>query len=1340
MKNKEPFPSLEELSTDQIELNHFTDNDLTDTVRIVAIGASAGGLEALKEFFNNVPANCELSFVIIQHLSPDYKSLMAELLAKNTMLPIYEITNGMAVAPGCVYLIPPKKNMTILDGKLMLVNKPEGQDLNLPIDIFFRSLAQAYKEKAIAIILSGTGSDGTSGARTIKEVGGMVMVQDPEQAKFDGMPKSALNTGAVDYTLPVEQLPAELVYFIEHPKISGASENQIEKDEETVNHILHQIRTVTNLDFYNYKRPTLSRRIARRISVNKFHNHKEYLDFIFESPKEVHILAREFLIGVTNFFRDSHAWGVLAARIIPDLVKIKKNDQVVKVWCVGTSTGEEAYSMAIMISEELERQGRKDLPVKIFATDLSNDHLDIGSKGLYSESIIANVSKTRLKKFFIKKGGQYQVVDALRRMVIFSQHNILRDPPFNKMDIAVCRNLLIYMQPEAQRKIIGLLHYSLNLNGTLFLGSSETLGDYKSVLEEIDRKGKIYQNIKPARTLGMEPLNYPDIQKLTPSQYVAGQKSRTEVKMADVMNEAVAEELGLAAVYVDETYNILHAIGEFKKFMELPDKGFSINLLQMLPENIALSVGTAIRKATSQNERILCKSMKIQTSKECVSFDLLVNPFALNASGNSKGSLLLFIPKTEQKGKAVVVERPCKTTGGRITELEEELQQTRLNLSNVVQEVEIGNEELQATNEELLAANEELQSTNEELQSVNEELHTVNAELQQKIEDLASLNDDMDNLLESTDIGTIFLDRDMRIRKFTPSAKEHFNLQDTDIHRPIHHFSNSFETQKNTFDRVQAVLDTGKPLQQELKTRDGKWFLKRITPFRNRNHEIDGAVMSFVDINELKQSETKIKESEKQFKALYDNAPDMFASFDLEGTIINCNSRMVSNLGYTSSKNLLGKHLSDLYIPSECHKVKSRLEEFKRSGKLSNVERDLVRTDGSTITVSVNSEILYNEEGEELYSICSLRDISEIKDTQEQLRDKNRAFEQLIEGTMAGYWDWMIQDNTEYLSPSFKAMFGYEDHEMENSPEAWQKIIHPEDLPDVFEVFEKHVTSKGKIPYDNQVRYFHKDGSIVWVYCRGKVIEWDENGSPLRMVGCHTDITPLKNVEVELYRSNRELEQFAYVASHDLQEPLNTITDFVKLFEIEYKGKLDDNAEQYLDFIIQAADRMGKLVKGVLGYSRIGKSKENVSVDCNTLLEEVKKDLEKRMKDTGTKLVVDKLPTIKGYPTELHSLFLNLLSNAIKFRKEDTTPEIEIRVKELDAFWKFSIQDNGIGIAEKNLDKVFNIFQRLNNLDSYEGTGIGLAQCKKIVELHGGQIKVSSKLEKGSQFNFTIKK
>jgi two-component system CheB/CheR fusion protein len=1181
---------------------------------IVAIGTSAGGLEALKVFFDNVPADCPHSFVVVQHLSPDYKSLMAELLAKNTELPIHEVTDGIVINEGSIYLIPPRKNMTINGNHLHLTDKPTSHDLNLPIDIFFRSLAETQRERAIGIVLSGTGSDGTRGVRAIKEAGGMVMVQNPEQAKFDGMPQSAINTGLVDFVLPVEQMPGELLNFIDHPHISKAFETNIENDEGTLGYILNHLRNVTTLDFSQYKRPTLVRRLSRRMGVNKCNTLTEYLSFIHVNPEEVYVLSREFLIGVTKFFRDEYVWGVLEKKVLPTLIRTKAAEHdSIKLWLVGCSTGEEAYSMAISLHEEMTRIDER-LEIKIFATDVMKDFLDVASKGIYPESIVADVSAQRLERYFVRKGDHYQIIDAIRRMVIFSHHNVLQDPPFSKMDIVMCRNLLIYFQSVAQDRALNMLHYSLNLNGILVLGTSETVGNRKHVLQEMDRKARIYRNTEIVRSLAHETLTYSATQRLLPQKNRTRHRITAENRMAEVMSEALADELGIASVYVDQNFDILHVVGEFKKFIELPEKGFSVNLLQMVPEKLSVAISTAARKALKSGERVLYKNVKISKENEVLAINVLAHPFDLPGVSERPYLLVMLMPLAAQESRLTVIkDEPGRAGSQRVIELEEELRDTRENLQTIIEEVETSNEELQATNEELLAANEELQSTNEELQSVNEELHTVNAEHQLKLDEISMLNVEIDNLLKSTEIGTIFLDQDMRIRRLTPAIKKQFNLRETDVGRPISHFTSRFGegTNLDILENAHNVLSSGNPFEKEVQTNDGRWYLKRITPFIDSDNQIGGVVISFVEITELKEAQDK----------------------------------------------------------------------YAR---------------------------------------------------------QNAAFEQVLEASMAGYWDWMIQDGTEYLSPIFKKMFGYEDHQMENSPEAWQKIIHPDDFSTVTAAFNQHIETRGEFPYDNEVRYFHKDGSTVWVYCRGKVIEWDEQNQPVRMVGSHVDITPLKKAQTELERSNKELQQFAYIASHDLQEPLRTITSFAKLLQRDYQDNLDEKADTYLRFMSEATVRMSDLIKGLLDYSRLGRDKELTRVDCNNLVATIQGDLGVSIAETDTTLEVGNLPQVQGYETELRLLFQNLIENAIKFRKNGNAPHIKVSAQQEDGYWKFAVQDNGIGIAEQHQERIFQIFQRLHPRDQYEGTGIGLSHSQKIVELHGGSIWVESQLNQGSTFYFTI--
>jgi two-component system CheB/CheR fusion protein len=1305
---------------------------------IIGIGASAGGLEALKAFFDNVPTECHHSFVIVQHLSPDYKSHMAELLGKNTALPVEEVKNNTSVEPGRVYLIPPKKNMSVFEGKLILTDRPSTPELNMPIDIFFRSLAKEYKEKAIAIILSGTGSDGTSGVRDIKEHNGMVMIQDPVQANFDGMPQSALNTGLVDYVLAVEDLAGELINYIDHPDATGDLEKIIEQQEPILLKILKHLNHLTNFDFEQYKRPTIIRRISRRMGVNRLDELSHYRDYLYENPSECHILAREFLIGVTSFFRDPEVWEALQSQIIPKIVLSKSNEDNIKIWCAGTSTGEEAYSLAILLNEELVKQKKKCI-VKIFATDLKKEHLEIGSRGLYPESIVANVSLKRLNENFLKKGDEYQIKESIRRMVIFSHHNLLKDPPFNKMDMTFCRNLLIYMQPVAQKRIIGILQYSLNLNGVLVLGSSETVGDYKKVFKEISRKLKIYRNLHPARTLGMEVLNYPNMAPARNFTPQTAQKKLAENRMYEAMNETIADELGVAAVCIDQQYNIVNAIGEFKNYIELPERGFSVNILKMVPENVSSAISLAIRKVNKNHEKIKFNSIKFKGDVKTLVVDLLICPFSMGISQEGSNYLILFFPKEERQSTAVSIEDySSQSSDIHVAELEAELKDTRQNLQTLLQEVETSNEELQAANEELLSANEELQSTNEELQSVNEELHTVNAELQQKVEDLATVNVDMDNLLKSTDIGTIFLDREMKIRKFTPKIRKYFNLRENDIQRPLEHFSNSFgNSGKEILEIADEVLKTGKFIQKEVSDNEGNWFLQRTIPFYNINQTIDGVVISFIDINELKEAEKALKNSEAEFRKLYDNAPDMFVSLDLKGKILNCNKKLIEKLNYSSVDDLVGVPIASIMREDYILTSKEDRKVLVEEGKISNALRVVVKNGGGEIPIRLNSEAIYDKDGKLSHFIGSWRDVSDIQEAEEKYAYQNIAFEQVLESTMAGYWDWLIQEGTEYMSPSFKKMFGYEDDEIENVPEAWQELIHPEDLPNVLKIFNKHLYSKLSEPFDIEVRYYHKDGSVVWVWCKGRIIEWDGD-TPIRMVGSHVNITHLKNIQQRLRESNKALERFAYIASHDLQEPLRTINDFIELLKEDYQSKLDENANTYMGFISEASNRMGQLVKGVLAYSRIGATGENTLVDLNKVFENVKKDLRLKILDRSVVFNSKVLPKVYGNEYELHSLFLNLIGNAIKFVPPEVHPVIDLKSRKEGTTYLIAITDNGIGIAKRYQEQIFDIFKRLHNSDTYEGTGIGLAHCKRIVGLHGGDIWVDSELGKGSTFNFTL--
>lgn len=1308
---------------------------------IIGIGASAGGLEALKLFFDHVPSNFLHSFVIVQHLSPAHKSLMKELLEKNTSLPIFEVKHEMHLAPRSVYLIPPGKNMILKDRALLLSNKPESGELNMPINIFFDSLAQEEKSNAIAVLLSGTGSDGTKGAQRIHELGGVVVAQSSEESKFNGMPISAIQTGVVNYVTSAAKMPGIIARFVNEQR-KTTIERELDRKPQLLEKLLHHVETITLFNFGYFKKPTLIRRIAKRISLGGFQGFENYFSHVLEHKKESLLLKSEFLISVTEFYRDTEVWSYLKGKIVPAIIKKKKKGDTLKFWSVGCSTGQEAYSLADMVSQELLLQRHTTLHVKIFASDASQENINFASKGYYSKSAVKNLSQAQIGRMFDKIDGKYLIKDHLRQMVVFSAHNVLVDPPFGKMDLVMCRNLLIYMNKEARANIIGTLQYSLNIGGIMVLGKSESIGVHKDSFQELNSKNRVFKNLKVSKSLYAQKVSLEGTRYNPTVNHAVGPSSNTFAKyeLIEVLNKCLPQILDLSFLLIDQHFKIAEAVGNFSKYLQLPQQGFSTDLFDLVPEHMRAPLNVGFNRAIQTGEKVKVEGLKTLSDDAKLITDILIFPKAALTDEPNNKHLLVFMPREQKETEAHVIKGLMESTKGEhITHLETELKDARHALVRLQHELEIRNEELQTSNEELLATNEELQSTNEELQSVNEELYTVNAELNQKVHDLAEANAHINNILKSSNVNTLFLDSGLNIRKFTPGILEHYNISIEDAGRPLSAFTHNFGTiGDNLLENSKEVMKRGVPFQKEMKDLKGRWFLKRISPFYDAKNSITGVVITFVNITGLKVAEQALRDSEKEYKELFDNAPDMFVAVNENGHITNCNNEVLRKLGYDTLNDVIGKHLLDIHHVTDVEKFKKDFEEVKTKGYLKDVLYLLIKKSGGKFPVRVNAKALFHEDGSLKTIYGSWRDVSRLLKMEHQIKDKNMAFEQVIENTMAGFWDWNIPENTEYLSPSFKKMFGYEDHEMESSPESWQKIIHPDDLDGVYEVFDKHVKSKGKIPYDNEVRYYHKNGSIVWVWCKGKVIEWDKDDNPVRMVGSHIDITALKNYEKELRQSNHQLERFAYVASHDLQEPLRTITDFTGLLQEEYQEVLDDNAEVYMDYIIQASNRMGQLVKSILAYSKIGNKGSFEMCDLNAIVKDVKNDLLLRIKESNATIRLPDFPMVWGNAVELHSLFLNLLGNALKFIDKDRIPQINISIKHLSHKVEVSVMDNGIGIAQENQEKIFDVFKRLHNLDEYEGTGIGLAHCKKIVALHGGKLWLTSDLGKGSSFHFTL--
>jgi two-component system, chemotaxis family, CheB/CheR fusion protein len=848
---------------------------------IVGIGASAGGLDSLEKLFKNMIDKSGMAFVVIQHLSPDYKSLMVELLSKHTRMKIHRAEDDMPVVPDNVYLIPRKRNLTISDGRLHLEGQ-EAHGLNLPIDVFLKSLAEDHGERAIGIILSGTGSDGSRGLRSIKERGGLVLVQESGSAKFDGMPSSAISTGLVDFILTPEKMPGELLRYIQHP-YSARSDESGDLPQEKVNYLneaLGLLKERSGVDFSLYKLTTVNRRIERRMSINQIDTVGDYTRLLRESPGELDTLHRELLIGVTSFFRDPEAFRIIESTVIPAIFHEKPANEPLRCWSVGCSTGEEPYSLAMLIKKYMENVG-KPTNVKIFATDVDPRAISVAGEGIYSQSIIADVPNDMIARYFTKMGNKFQIIKDIREMVIFARHNAIKDPPFNKIDLISCRNFLIYLTPEAQKKLLSYFQFSLKTNGYLFLGSSETVGEYGAQFSGINHRWKIYRYISDRRV----PIG--QTAQVTPIQaYVQnrdGARPETSAhsirrKVIDSVKDLLIELYVPASVAITEKNEPLVIFGDVNRFLKIPTGEANFDVVNLMRKDLSATLSTAMHKAAKDNEEVIYQNIRVREGKRTATINLRVRPIEDHLY-NQRLTLITFedvSPEKAEKAGRVEVIDVSHQARQRIEDLEQELQYTRENLQATIEELETTNEELQATNEELMSANEELQSTNEELQSVNEELITVNAEYQAKIQELVELNDDMNNLLASTEIGTIFLDKNLLIRKFTPAITRTVNLIDMDVGRPINHITHNI-TDENLVSDVDRVLKTLVPVEKDVRSKDGKWYMLRIHPYRTKDNYIKGIVITFIDITEKVETEQALAESENMYRAFFRNLPNAMA-------------------------------------------------------------------------------------------------------------------------------------------------------------------------------------------------------------------------------------------------------------------------------------------------------------------------------------------------------------------------------------------------------------------------------------------------------------------------------
>jgi two-component system CheB/CheR fusion protein len=969
---------------------------ISQSFPIIGIGASAGGLAAIEAFFSGMPGDVEpgMAFVLVQHLDPDHKSLLTELIQRRTRMQVSEVVDGVAVQVNCVYIIPPNRDMAFLNGTLHLLEPTAPRGHRLPIDFLFASLASDQQERAIGVVLSGTGSDGTQGVRAIKAEGGMVMVQSPASAEFDGMPQSALATGLVDFELPPAEMAAQLMAYVAHafgrPPRPASALAPMRGD--VLKKIFVLLRAQTGHDFSQYKPSTIHRRIERRMAVHQIGSMVSYVKYLQQTPAEVQALFNDLLIGVTNFFRDPDAFAALEEKAIPKLFEGKPVGSAVRVWCTGCSTGEEAYSMAILLQERLELL-KASYKVQVFATDIDSRAIAVARAGVYPASIADHVTPERLARFFTLEpdGSAYRIHKGIRDLLVFSEQDVIKDPPFSKLDLISCRNLLIYLSAELQKKLISLFHYALQPGGMLFLGSSESAGEQGDLFVVLERKAKIYQRKEDFQGAQRAALGrfLPPLMNKHMSQMPTTDKTPNLVKLSlrELTEQTLLQQLALVAALVNSQGDMLYLHGRAGMYLEpTPGEASINNILKMAREGLRRDLTVCLHKAAASRETVRATGLRVKTNGHYTLVDLSVCPVLGGPATALESPLFLVmmeqVPETlapistppavaPTMSTASGSDKPGQDACAQIAELHEELQAKEEYLRAINEELETANDELKSSNEEMQSVNEELQSTNEELetskeemQSINEELSTVNTELQTKVGDLSRANNDMNNLLAGTGIATIFVDHDLRILRFTPSASQIINLILSDVGRPVAHIVSNLVGYTSLVADVQVVLRTLIPKETEVQTTDGKSYTLRILPYRTLDNVIEGAVVTFVDVTEVRRAREALQKVNALLRlaVVVHDAHDAITVQALDGRIIAWNPGAERLYGWSEAE-ALRLNVSDR-IPKALQPIAlNQVHQLSQAQTLAPFQTQRLTKDGRTLEVSLTATALFDEAG-----------------------------------------------------------------------------------------------------------------------------------------------------------------------------------------------------------------------------------------------------------------------------------------------------------------------------------------------------------------------------------------
>ncbi|MEY2505065.1 MAG: two-component system, chemotaxis family, CheB/CheR fusion protein [Verrucomicrobiota bacterium] len=1191
---------------------------------VVGLGASAGGVAALQQFFGDMDPKSGLAFVVVMHLSPEHESQLASVIQQKTPMPVTQVDGPVHVRPDHIYVIPPNHQLTFDDSTLRLVPPQQAIGRRVTIDLFFRTLAQAYGQRAVSVILSGTDSDGVIGLKHIRAQGGLTIAQDPNEAEFDSMPASAISTGMIDWVLPVAEMPSKLLEFARNenrmklpPEIPEAEEPDAKvedapggptvsdetrdvEDEEAIGKVLADLRAQTGHDFSHYKRATVLRRIARRLQVNSIESIPRYLEFLRSHSAEAPALLQDLLIGVTHFFRDGEAFGALEAHI-PQLFAGKRAEDEVRVWVTGCATGEEAYSIAMLLCEHCNRLENPP-KVQVFATDIDEQSIADARDGRYPAAIEADVSPERLRSFFAREQGYYRVRREIREKVLFAVHNLLKDAPFTRCDLIACRNLLIYLNPNAQETVFDIFHFALRAGGLLFLGSAENHGQAQQVFSALDPKHRIYvrrsmprpiwklPNVPtrlPIKTRGIMPQSRRPLPALThdTAEHTvrtggfaahAGQTRRDA--LFGELHLRLLEEYGPPSVVVNELHDVVHLSGSAGRFLQFARGEPTANISKVVNPALAIELRTALFKASQEKLNVRSAPTAVEIDGRTQVVTLEVRPMREN--DQAEGFFLILF-ETEQP-----IESPPSVTvthDAVVRSSDEEIRFLKAQLANTIEQYEAANEEMKASNEELQAMNEEMRSTaeeletsKEELQSVNEELTTVNYELKSNVEELSRTNSDLSNLMASTDIGTIFLDRQLRVHRFTPTAQTIFNLIQSDMGRPIADITSKLNYAGFVTDAL-AVLHDLKTIEREVRLGDAKWFLTRIAPCRTGDDRIAGVVATFIDITRRKEAEdqlravsTRMERQLHKFNTVMSAVPDFIYHFDLEGRFTYVNQSFLNFWG-KRYEDVVGKSFHDVGYPEEiAARLQAQIQQVIETGLPLKGDKSYVSAVGRRDHEYIFFPLLAADGSVEAVAGAT-RDITQRKQAEESLRASEERLR--LATAAAGIFIWEVDLTTNEMKSSGNVaeVLGFS---LGNNAGENFALIHPDDREAALERFRRIRSGDGT--HKSEARFINpENGEVVWARAQGHVVH-DAAGKPARLIGITQNTTQEKLAEGALQESRerfRLLVEGAKDYAMFLINPENIITFWSTGAERLFHWTQEEALGQSGDMIFTEEDR-----------------------------------------------------------------------------------------------------------------------------------------------------------------------